>query len=127
MRRAALLAARPGVVIVAAAVAVGGCASDPDDSPPIASIDVVAGDDFFDPDRLEAPEGRVEFVVANEGQNPHTFVIEGIGFKLRAFDSGALDSGVVRLEAGEIAFYCDIEGHRQAGMEGVLVVEAQDG
>ena len=109
-----------------AVLAVGGCADGADDSPPVASIDVVAGDDFFDPDRITAPEGRVEFIVANRGEDPHTFVIEGIGFKLRVFEPGELDSGVVRLEQGELAFYCDIEGHREAGMEGVLVVEAQD-
>ncbi|MGH2686743.1 MAG: cupredoxin domain-containing protein, partial [Actinomycetota bacterium] len=112
---------RPALLLLAV-FAAGGCGAETDDSPPVASIDVVAGDDFFDPDRLSAPEGRVEFIVANRGQNPHTFVIEGIGFKLRVFEPGELDSGVVRLEPGQLAVYCDIEGHREAGMEGVLVV-----
>jgi plastocyanin len=116
---------RPIAALAAAALAVAGCSSAADDSPPVASIDVVAGDDFFDPDRLEAPAGRVEFIVSNRGEDPHTFVIQGLGFKLRVFDPGSLDSGVVRLEPGTFAYYCDIEGHREAGMEGVLVVDPQ--
>ena len=112
------------LVLVASALAA--CAGESDDGPPVASVDVVAGDDFFDPDQLTVPAGRVEFIVANRGEDPHTFVIEGVGFKLRVFETGALDSGVVRLDPGPIAFYCDIEGHREAGMEGTLVVEEQE-
>ena len=121
MRLAALSAA----ALVTAVATAAGCGGGADETPPVASIDVVAGDNFFDPDRISAPAGRVEFIVANRGEDPHTFVIQGIGFKLRVFEPGELDSGVVRLEPGELTFYCDIEGHREAGMEGVLVVEAQ--
>ena len=117
---------RPAAALLACLAVVAGCAGGSDDSPPVASIDVVAGDDFFDPDRITAPEGRVEFILANRGEDAHTFVIQGIGFKLRVFEADELDSGVVRLEPGEVAFYCDIEGHREAGMEGVLVVEPQE-
>jgi plastocyanin len=114
-----------GALLIAAS-AVAGCSEPGDDGPPVASIDVVAGDDFFDPDQITAPAGRVEFILANRGEDAHTFVIEGIGFKLRAFEPGDLDSGVVRLDPGPVAFYCDIEGHREAGMEGTLVVEEQE-
>jgi len=112
-------------LVLLAVVGLAGC-SESDDGPPGASVDVVAGDDFFDPDRFTVPAGRVEFIVANRGKNPHTFVIEGIGFKLRLFDPGEIGSGVVRVDPGPVAFYCDIEGHREAGMEGLLVVDPQD-
>jgi plastocyanin len=115
---------RRSVPLLLTVAALAGCSgTEADEGPPVASIDVVAGDDFFDPDQLTAPSGRVEFILANRGEDPHTFVIEGIGFKLRAFEPGEIDSGTVRLDPGTIAFYCDIEGHREAGMEGVLVVE----
>ena len=115
-------------MLLLAVVGLAGCSGgDGDAGPPVASIDVVAGDDFFDPDELTAPAGRVEFIVANRGEDPHTFVIEGIGFKLRVFEPGELDSGTVRLDPGAVAFYCDIEGHREAGMEGVLIVEEAEG
>ena len=111
-------------VLAAAAVAAAACGGE-EAGPPVATVDLVAADDFFDPDELTAPVGSVEFIVRNRGEDPHTFVIEGMGFKLRVLDPGAFDSGVVRLEAGEFVFYCDIEGHREAGMQGVLVVEDQ--
>jgi plastocyanin len=95
-----------------------------DDSPLAASVEVTAIDNAFEPASLSVPAGRVEFTVVNEGAVPHTFVIAGIGFKLKPFDTGAQASGVAELEErGEVLFYCDIEGHREDGMEGVLTVE----
>ena len=93
-----------------------------------ASVDVTAVDNRFEPDRIDVPEGRVEFTVTNEGAVPHTFVIAGIGFKLKPYETGEQERGVVTLdEPGEVFFYCDIEGHREDGMEGVLVVQKDDG
>ena len=95
-----------------------------DDAPADATAELVAVDNAFEPDELSVPAGRVEFVVVNEGAVPHTFVIAGVGFKLKLFDpDGGQATGVTELQPGEVLFYCDIEGHREAGMEGVLTVE----
>jgi uncharacterized cupredoxin-like copper-binding protein len=45
-------------------------------------------------------------------------VLDGQDFKLVDDDEGEID-----LAAGEYVFYCDVPGHRDAGMEGTLTVE----
>jgi uncharacterized cupredoxin-like copper-binding protein len=71
----------------------------------------------FDPDHLAATAGVIHIVQDNTGATTHTFVIEDHDFKLTNDDSGDID-----LAAGDYVFYCDIPGHRAAGMEGTLTV-----
>ena len=54
----------------------------------------------------------------------HTLVFDGgkvPGFKLEA-SSGESDELKVDLKPGEYTIYCDIPGHREAGMEGTITV-----
>ena len=71
----------------------------------------------FEPDHLTATAGVIHIVEDNAGVTTHTFVIDGTDFKLVDDDSGDID-----LAAGEYVFYCDVPGHRAAGMEGTLTV-----
>ncbi len=59
------------------------------------------------------------------GSGTHTWVVEGheAAFKLEA-NPGAPDSGTIVLPPGTYTYYCDIPGHRQAGMQGTLTVTA---
>jgi len=72
----------------------------------------------FDPDHLTATAGVIHIVQDNTGATTHSFVIDGQNFKLTNDDSGDID-----LAAGDYVFYCDVPGHRAAGMEGTLTVE----
>lgn len=98
----------------------GGDTPDPDAGPAVVvhALDTLA----FDPDALEAPAGSITFRLENDGSLPHSFVIEDheSDLKLTVGDS---DEGSITLEAGEYVFYCDVAGHRSAGMEGTLTVE----
>jgi uncharacterized cupredoxin-like copper-binding protein len=50
-------------------------------------------------------------------------VIEGVdGFKLDVPTNGDVDEGSVDLQSGEYTIYCDVPGHRNAGMEATLEV-----
>ena len=71
----------------------------------------------FEPDQLAATAGVIHIVHENEGSTVHSFVLDGQDFKLSDDDEGD-----VELAAGDYVFYCDVPGHREAGMEGTLTV-----
>lgn len=121
-----LPAARAVALGVVAAVALGACSHDSSDEPLVANLSVSAFEMGYEPSEIHVPEGRVGITLVNDGDVPHTFVIQGRGFKLKAFDPDGRDSGIVNLPAGAYFYYCDIEGHREAGMEGALYV-GEDG
>jgi plastocyanin len=79
----------------------------------------------FDPTTLEAPAGTVMIDFTNDSSNPHNVTIEGNGIEEVASDTVTGDSTSVSadLEAGTYTFYCSVDGHRAAGMEGTLTVK----
>lgn len=71
----------------------------------------------------ELPAGTVPIELVNEGAQEHNVVIEELGDELIVeAGAGETASGEVELEAGEYTYYCDIAGHRAAGMEGTVTV-----
>lgn len=88
-----------------------------------ADVVVVATDLAFDAKTYTAKEGSVSIEYLQHGKVPHTLLIEKTaGFKL-SVNGEKSDSADVLLETGEYTLYCDIPGHRQAGMEARLNVE----
>lgn len=72
-----------------------------------------------------AAPGPVVVEVANEGAIVHNLVLEDGDARtpdLEAGESARMELG--ELEAGEYVLFCDIPGHRQAGMETTLIVDA---
>lgn len=90
-------------------------------TPVASSVAVEALDKLqFDAESYEAGAGCVEVTYTNEGGVAHTLLIEDQpGFKLAIGDE---DTGTVTLDAGTYTLYCDIAGHRDAGMEAELTV-----
>lgn len=87
-------------------------------------ITITAVDIDFPEKQLEAADGGgIKINYQNEGDALHTLVFEGLedDFKLEA-TGGTTDSGIVVLDPADYVFYCDIPGHRAAGMEGALTV-----
>jgi plastocyanin len=87
------------------------------------TLDIKGGNFFFDPKDSEAPAGVDEIKMDSEG-GLHTLVFDDDkvpGFKLEA-GSGKSDELKVDLKPGEYTIYCDIPGHREAGMEGTITV-----
>ena len=97
-------------------------ASDPGPGTPVT---VKAGDLFLDPAEVTVPPGAVTFTYVNDGVQRHTLVIDGVdGFMLEVMARGDTDQGNVALERrGRYSMYCDVPGHREAGMEGMVVVK----
>jgi plastocyanin len=92
--------------------------------PANSTLTVTAKDTSFVQKTLSAIGPNVKVVYANDDPQEHTLVFDGVpGFKLdNKKGGGATVDGVAKLPAGQYTFFCDIPGHRQAGMEGKLVV-----
>jgi plastocyanin len=89
------------------------------------SVALAATEYKFDPaDVTVDAAGKVTFTVANDGQETHALEVEGNGVEEETDSIAAGESGTltVDLEPGEYEFYCPIDGHREQGMEGKLVV-----
>lgn len=85
----------------------------------------VTGNDelVFVPNSLATSAGAVTVELTSAGSEEHTFVIEELDDQeVVAAQDGETASGTLTLDAGSYTFYCSIEGHRAAGMEGQLDV-----
>jgi uncharacterized cupredoxin-like copper-binding protein len=86
-------------------------------------VEVVAEDIAFGADGYEADAGTVTFTYRNDGSINHTLLVDDVdGFKLEVTANGDEDQGSVELEPGTYTLYCDVPGHREAGMEATLEV-----
>jgi plastocyanin/predicted small secreted protein len=71
-----------------------------------------------------APAGQVTIKSENPQATPHDIAIEGpVTGKGETVSSGGVSQFQATLTAGTYTFYCSVDGHRQAGMEGKLTVK----
>lgn len=78
----------------------------------------------YDRKDYTAKAGTVNVALVNEGKENHNLLVEGVDkgkFKL-SVTPGETKTGAVTLAARTYTIYCDIAGHRSAGMEAKLVV-----
>jgi plastocyanin len=77
----------------------------------------------FDKTALSAKPGKVTIVMDNQSPVPHAVDVEGNGVEkgTKTVTKGTA-SVTVDLKAGKYDFYCPVDGHRAAGMEGTLTV-----
>lgn len=73
----------------------------------------------FDAESYDTAAGCVEFTYVNEGSVAHTLLVEGQPFELAI---GKTDVGTLALTPGTYTLYCDVAGHRAAGMVAQLTV-----
>jgi plastocyanin len=87
-------------------------------------IEVTATSFAFDPDEMTIEAGEdIAIVLTNDNTLLHDFTVDGLDAHVAA-DAGDTEEGGLRAdEPGRYTFYCTVEGHRAAGMEGTLVVE----
>jgi plastocyanin len=79
----------------------------------------------FDKTELSAKPGKVTIDFDNPAPIPHNVVIEADGKELTGFEPIAegKESESADLKPGTYTFFCSVPGHREAGMEGSLVVK----
>lgn len=96
------------------------------DSEQGAVVEVTGTDGLaFEPEDLTAPAGSVTFELTSEPSVGHTLAIEGVNSNDPIVDAqaGQTATGSATLEAGTYTIFCDVPGHREAGMEGTLIVD----
>lgn len=85
-------------------------------------LTITMGDMYFEPERVEVPAGEeITFELVNEGGAEHDLSFNGDSSEMVApgetatFVAGPFDSDTVG--------WCEVPGHREAGMELEVVVE----
>jgi len=86
-------------------------------------VKIDAADLSFAPKEEKAPPGKVSITITNNGKIQHNLVVEGDPtWKKLVVDPGQSATGTFDAKAGTYVLYCDITGHRPAGMESKLTV-----
>lgn len=87
-----------------------------------ASLVIESHDIFFQPAALEIPANTdVTIELPNLGAAAHDFSIDALGISV-ALPAGSTESVVINAPPGEYEFYCNVPGHKEAGMVGTLIV-----
>jgi uncharacterized cupredoxin-like copper-binding protein len=93
---------------------------------PAGSTKVVEMDFQFQPKTLSVSAGKVTFWLVNNGPSAHDMVIADPSgktvFRSTLVQPNNTEAFDATLTAGSYVFYCDVPGHRAAGMEGTLTV-----
>ena len=116
------------IAVASIALALGACGGGSSTSGPLAGADVTvhAKDTLrFDKSEYTAKAGPIKIGYVNDGSLTHTLLIDGHPEfnKLEVTSKGQSQiSPPVQLPPGTYQLYCDIPGHRAAGMQANLVV-----
>jgi plastocyanin len=101
-----------------------GCAgADASSTPLPAQAAVVARDIAFEPGQLNVPAStELTLTVTNEDPTPHNFSIDELQFSEDILP-GATASISGTVPPGTYEFYCNVPGHRELGMVGIIIAE----
>jgi uncharacterized cupredoxin-like copper-binding protein len=79
----------------------------------------------FDKTKLNAKAGKVSIVMDNPSDVPHAVEIEGNGVEEEGetVTKGGTSTATADVKPGSYEFYCPVDGHKAAGMEGTLTVK----
>jgi plastocyanin len=85
-------------------------------------VEVVARDFSFSPIEVTVPAGTtVNVLLVNEGDLLHDVTIPALGFSVEALPGTRASASLTVTSPGRYEFICSVPGHREAGMEGLVV------
>jgi cytochrome c oxidase subunit II len=87
------------------------------------TIEVSASSFEFDPGEIRVQAGEDVAVSLTSEDTLHDFTIDELDAHVAAEAGESAEGGFSADEAGEFTYYCSVDGHREAGMEGTLIVE----
>ena len=135
---------RTAIALAAAALVLTGCGGDdPDDGASgaeSATATFTGGEVEFvgtgaiawEAEQVSAviDQGELDVTLVCDGSTPHNLLIEGINVvdgededEILGCEGDDEVTGTVKIQPGTYQFWCDIPGHRSAGMEGELTVD----
>jgi plastocyanin len=85
-----------------------------------------SGQLHFDKNTLQSPAGNVRITMDNPSPVPHNVSLEGPGGINQhgpTVSKGGASEVQAELKPGSYTYYCSVDGHRQAGMQGTLTVK----
>lgn len=86
-------------------------------------IKVTASEFKFSPSAVEVPAGApIKLELKNIGTVEHDFVVDALKLKVYAGAAKTASQTIGPLAAGTYDVYCAVQGHKEAGMIGKLVV-----
>ncbi|MFM9105196.1 MAG: cupredoxin domain-containing protein [Chloroflexota bacterium] len=84
------------------------------------SVTVTSHDIYFDPTEFTIPaDTDVTVVLPNEGAAPHNFAIDALNISQDQMP-GETHEVTINAPAGEYEYYCNVPGHKDAGMVGKM-------
>lgn len=86
-------------------------------------VEVTASSFAFAPDEITVRAGEDVAVVLTSEDVEHDVTVDELDAHVAAAAGATAEGGFRADEPGELTFYCSVPGHREAGMEGTLVVE----
>lgn len=96
------------------------------DNSPVADgareVEVDADQLAFSPVRIEVARGEAIAIELEAGDVEHDLTVDELDLHVLAKPGGTGRGGFTADEPGEYAFYCSVQGHRESGMEGTIVV-----
>ena len=86
-------------------------------------VTITSHDIYFDPKEVTIPANTDVMVeLPNEGVTLHNFSIDELGIDVD-IQPGQTEQTVINAPPGTYEYYCNVPGHRQAGMVGTLTVQ----
>ena len=84
---------------------------------------VTAFDIYFEPKEITIPANTdVPFTLPNDGAAAHNFSIDELGISID-LAPGSTEETVINAPPGTYEYYCNVPGHKEAGMVGTLIVK----
>lgn len=93
-------------------------------APPPQPVTIASVDIAFEPDAVTIPANAdVPVALPNNGAGEHNFSIDELDISVDQAPGAQDQQTTINAEAGSYEYYCNVPGHRQAGMVGTLTVE----
>jgi len=87
------------------------------------SVNVTMKDFAITLDKSSVSPGSVTFTIMNAGPSPHNLAFPDLNKVSETIDAGATTKLTVDLKPGMYSYICNVPGHEQLGMKGMLTVK----